>query len=234
MDFIYRRTMNSNELIHSPTPWEDVLNVRTRLTEYISGSRLAHTLSVEKQALDMAKIIFPACGIDEIYFSDVSCSALLHDLTKHFSLDEQLGLCEKYNIPIDEVTEKNCAMLHSKTAAHLAKELFSINDCVFEAIYNHTVGADNMSMISKIVFLADYIEPCRTPKSCKEVRDLFYSYLNEHNTDPQLTLDFCIIKSIDYTLQYLLTQNLPIHIQTIKTRNCILENVRDFDHEKQF
>ena len=154
----------------------------------------------------------------------MSCAALLHDITKHFSLEEQLKFCEKHSIEICKAAESSCAMLHSKTAAFLAKELFDINDCVFNAIYCHTVGGNSMDIIAKIIFLADYIEPTRTAESCKNVRELFYSLTENGNMSPLKALDFCIIKSIDGTLDYLIQQNLPIHIQTVITRNGILED----------
>ena len=216
--------MKNSTFTHTPTSWETVLEVRTNLSRYISGHRLAHTLSVEKQAVDMAKIIFCALGVDQAYMLDVSCAALLHDITKHFSLEEQLKFCENHSIEICKSTESSCAMLHSKTAAFLAKQLFDINDCVFNAIYCHTVGGNSMDIIAKIIFLADYIEPTRTAESCKNVRELFYSLTENGNMSPLKALDFCIIKSIDGTLDYLIQQNLPIHIQTIITRNGILED----------
>ncbi len=214
--------MKSNRFTHTPTSWETVFEARTRLCEFISGHRLAHTLSVEKEALDMAKKLFPALGISDDYLSDVSCSALLHDLTKHYDLQGQLELCEKYSIDIDESSEKSSAILHSKTAAFLAKELFNINDCVFNAIYCHTVGGDEMDIIAKIIFLADYIEPTRDADACKAVRNMFYAGISENPNNPEVVLDSCIIKSIDYTLKYLVDKNSTIHIQTVRTRNRIL------------
>ena len=218
--------MNNNYFDHSPTPWEDVLTIRSKLSEFIKAHRLAHTLSVELQAIDMAKIIFPILGIDEVYLSDVSCAALLHDITKQMPMELHIELCKKYNIDIDYETENNNAMLHSKTAAFLAKDLFNVNECVFEAIYNHTVGSCDMDIISRIIFLADYIEPSRSADACKTTRELFYSSLNENHDNAPAVLNMCIIQSIDMTLKYLCEQNQPIHIQTVKTRNSILKEVQ--------
>lgn len=215
--------MSSNIFTHTPTAWEDCLTARTSLNKYISGSRLAHTISVEMQALDMAKIIFPVLGIDSSFLSDVSCAALLHDITKHKGLDEQLEMCRKYGIKTESEADKSCAILHSKTGAHLAKELFGVNDIVFNAIYSHTVGSCDMDIISKIIFLADYIEPTRTHASCKDVRDMFYCSMSDSHDNCINVLDKCIVKSIDLTVNYLIQQNSLIHPQTVVTRNSILE-----------
>ncbi len=209
---------------HIPTPWEKVLDIRASLHKYISGHRLSHTLSVEKEAIDIAKLIFPKANIDEEYLADVSCAALLHDITKHFSMDEHLEICKRFGLDLSDRALLSPALLHSKTGAYLAREQFSINDVVFNAVFYHTLGCENMDIISKILFLADYIEPTRTHDSCKAVREQFYSELQD-GKNPLSVLDGCIVKSIDLTLDYLLKQNSLIHIQTVKTRNYLLADI---------
>lgn len=216
--------MKESVYSHTPTSWETVLNIRTSLAHYITGHRLCHTLSVEKEAVDIAKLLFPALGIDEGYLADVSCAALLHDITKHFSLDEHIEICKKYGIDLSDKAVMSSALLHSKTGAYIAREKFAVNDIVFNAVLNHTSGCEDMDLISKIIFIADYIEPTRTHDSCKAVRDEFYDGLKEGG-NPLYVLDRCIIKSIDLTLSYLLKQNSLIHIQTVKTRNYLLADI---------
>lgn len=213
--------MKTNSYSHLPTSWETVLDIRTSLNQFITGHRLCHTLSVEKEAVDIAKLLFPAFGIDEGYLADVSCAALLHDITKHFSLDEHIEICKKYGIDLSDKAVMSPALLHSKTGAYIAREKFGINDVVFNAVFNHTSGCEEMDIISKIIFIADYIEPTRSHDSCKQVRKMFYDGISQ-GVSPIQMLDKCIVKSIDLTIDYLLKQNSLIHIQTVLTRNCIL------------
>lgn len=232
MDCMKKTVANNNIFTHEPTSSETVLTVRKKLPEYISGSRLAHTLSVEEQALDMAKKIFPYAGIDEKYLSDVKVAALLHDITKHASLDEQLRLCEEFGHNTEDPTERSCSVLHAFTGAYLSKKLFNVNKYVFDAVYSHTLGNDNMNILDKIIFLADYIEPTRKAPSCQSVHKMFYDLFAEKDVDAVNSLNFCIIKSIDLTLAYLAEQGSFIHVQTVRTRNSVLAECATFVQQR--
>lgn len=218
----------NNVFVHEPTSWEKISVIKSKLPEFISGSRLEHTLSVEKEALDIAKRIFSSLGTDEAYLSDVVCAALLHDITKNMGLEEQLSLCEKFGHVISDKSEMSCSVLHAVTGAYLARELFDINDCVFNAVYSHTVGNDRMNIIDKIIFLADYIEPTRKAISCRHVGKTLHDFLSDKDADILKSINLCIIKSIDFTLDYLIEQGSFIHIQTVKTRNSVLAECSAF------
>ncbi len=196
---------------------EKVEEIRSKIGDFISGSRLEHTFSVEKEALNIAKYVFPVCGTDNSHFYDVSASALLHDITKGLSLAEQLELCEKYGIEKGEFP--SCALLHSKTAAYLSRELFGINDAVFSAILCHTTGKENMSVLDKIIFVSDYIEPNREYEECKKAREYFYETVSNSPESILTALDGTILLSLDGTIRSLLRKNQPIDVQTIITRN---------------
>ena len=210
-----------NELFsHIPTNAQCLEKIRSFLPSYISGKRLSHTYSVEKEALKLSEILFAFLGIDKKYYSDISASALLHDITKYLSDDEQKRLCEKYGIEFDK-NSLNTAVLHSRTAAHVAKEVFDINDFVFGAVYCHTTGKENMNLFEKIIFTADYIEETRTHACCKEAREYFYSSIQE-GQNPLTALDMTIIMSLESTLSYLEENGADIDSETIKARNFLL------------
>lgn len=212
--------MTDNVFTHIPTDNELLERIRNSIPSYISGKRLIHTYSVEKEALKIAGILFPYLGIDGKYYTDISASALLHDITKYLSPDEQDSLCIEFGITTDIYSKGNCAVLHSKTASHIAKRDFGINDVVFGAIYCHTTGKENMNIFEKIIFIADYIEETRTHSSCKKARDFFYG--NLQGSDILTTLNKTIIMSIDATLDYLIQLGNVIDTDTIKARNFLL------------
>lgn len=212
--------MKDNIFTHIPTSSALLAKIRAEIPSYLTEKRLIHTLSVEKQALELANIYFPILGTDVKYLNDVSASALLHDMTKKLSDDEQDRLCEKYGIETDYTQKGSGALLHSKTAACRARELYGINDAVFGAVYFHTTGCENMNILEKLIFFADFIEPTRAHEVCKNARKDFYEQLSK-NEDKLFVLDKAIISSIDSTILHLCEEHKPIDVETIKARNYL-------------
>ena len=212
----------SSNFKHEPTGRELVLEIEKRLPEYISGSRLEHTYSCRDEALAIARIM----GVEEKYMSDVEASALLHDLTKHMPLEEHMRLCEKFGIEAGK--HVTTALLHSKTAAYLARELFEINDVVFSAIFHHTTGKEDMGLLDKIIFLADYTEKTRKYEHSHLTREFFYERAQKNEEKIKMAaLDKAIVMSIDNTIAHLMQSASIIDEQTVKTRNFILKRQKE-------
>ena len=216
--------MNNNTFTHAPTGLEVLTAIRDEIPKYITGKRLIHTYAVEKEALRLSEILFPVLGIDKKYLSDISASALLHDITKQFSKDEQLEICRKYGIPFSEYDAEDSAVIHSRTGAYIAREKFSVNDFVFGAIYSHTTGKADMNIFEKIIFTADYIEETRTHSCCVSARNFFYGNL-EGCQNASVLLDKTILMSIDSTLSFLIEKGCLIDIETVNARNCIISHL---------
>ena len=209
-----------NIFYHTPTSTDDLVKIRTKLPVFLSGKRLLHTYAVENQAIELAQIFFPILNIDDKYFSDVSAAALLHDITKQFSREQHNEICNKYCIP------PHCSdgVLHSRTGAYAAREIFDVNDIVFDAIYCHTTGKEEMNIFEKIIFIADYIEPTRTHSSCIAARNYFYENIQNSN-DKIFVLNKTILMSIDSTLRFLNETENEIDIVTLNARNSILSEL---------
>ena len=208
---------------NSSSQHTELKKVREVISSFLSEKRYSHTLSVEKEALSIADYVFPALNIPEKRKNDIRLAAILHDVAKEKSAHEQLELCKKYKIKINEPP---CfPVLHGKTGAHLAKELFGINDTVFSAIFNHTTGCENMNVFEKIIFLADYIEPTRKAQSCIDVRNFFYSSLDKtgRNNAPYI-LDEAVKKALHETLNYLAVSGNPIDTETVKAYEYLKNN----------
>ena len=101
-------------------------------------------------------------------------AGILHDITKKLSLDEQLILCGKYGIINDNAEKNNVKLLHAKTGAAEARDLFGVSDAVYGAIRWHTTGKPDMTLLEKIIYLADYIEPNRDFPGLAELRRAAY------------------------------------------------------------
>ncbi|MCR5404828.1 MAG: bis(5'-nucleosyl)-tetraphosphatase (symmetrical) YqeK [Butyrivibrio sp.] len=132
-------------------------NLRKQLEKELKPDRFEHTLGV---AYTSASLAFK-------YGADVEkalIAGFLHDCAKSMSHEEQVRVCEKNNIEITEVERKNHSLLHAKVGMFLAQKEYDIHDeDILNAIRWHTTGRENMSLLEKIVYIADFIEPNRKP-----------------------------------------------------------------------
>ena len=147
-------------------PW-----LREKILEHLDEHRVAHVAGCESEAVRLAM----HWGEDPELAAE---AGILHDITKSLSFDEQLQLCEKYGIINDNSELEAPKLLHAKTGAALARDLFGVSDTVYAAIRWHTTGKPDMSLFEKILYLADYIEPTRDFEGIDELRELAFSDLD--------------------------------------------------------
>ena len=133
----------------------------------VYAKRHAHICGVEEEAVKLAR----RWGAEETH---ARRAGILHDCTKYLSLEEQLQICEKYDIVLDDMERESAKLLHSKTGAALARDIYGEEDAVYWAIYWHTTGRADMTLLEKIIYLADYIEPNRDFDGVEEMRRLAY------------------------------------------------------------
>ncbi len=127
----------------------------TLLSKDLKESRLIHTLGVMDEASVLAKV----------YNADikkVTLAALLHDCAKYMPMDESIEICERNFVKLNDLERKKSSLLHSKAGACLAYEKYGIKDKeILDAISYHTTGRPDMSILEKIIFISDAIEPNR-------------------------------------------------------------------------
>ena len=146
--------------------------LRQKAYAMLDPKRVAHVKGCEEEAVRLA----------ERWGADVERAreaAILHDVTKKEKLDEQLRLCEKYGIMLDDMERTEGKLLHSKTGAGIAKYEFGCDDEVYSAIFWHTTGKEDMALLEKVIYMADYIEPNRDFEGVDELRRLAYEDLDE-------------------------------------------------------
>ena len=139
-------------------------------------------------------------------------AAILHDCTKYLGLEDQLHLCEKYCIELDSLERQAVKLLHSKTGACIAKYVFGEPDEVYEAIFWHTTGKADMTLLDKVLYMADYIEPNRDFDGVEELRKLAY-------TD----LDQAMLLGVDSTIREMEERGYLIHTNTREARQWLLD-----------
>ena len=145
--------------------------LRERAYTMLDERRIAHVAGCESEAIELAR----RWGEDPETAAE---AGILHDITKRLSHEEQLNLCEKYAIICDSAERATPKLLHAKTGAAVAKELFGVRDPVYEAIRWHTTGKADMTLLEKIIYLADYIEPTRDFPGVDALRELAYEDLD--------------------------------------------------------
>jgi len=181
---------------------------------YLDEKRISHVQGCEQEAVRLAQ----RWGADK----DLAAEAgILHDITKKLKAPEQLILCEEYGIITDNDEKNNYKLLHSKTGAAFAREMFGISTDVFSAIYWHTTGHENMTLLEKIIYMADYIEPNRVFEGVDELRQLAYK-----------NLDTAIIEGLRMSLEELARNNAAPHINTIMALEWLLSH-KDDNYEPQ-
>ena len=141
--------------------------LRERAYAYLKPSRVPHVAGCEQEAASLAR----RWGEDP---GDAAEAGILHDITKKLSMDEQLILAEKYGIVFDKFERENVKLTHAITGAALARELFGVPDRIYSAIRWHTTGRPDMTLLEKIIYIADYIEPTRDFEGVERLRQLAY------------------------------------------------------------
>ncbi len=130
-------------------------------------------------------------------------AAILHDCTKYLLAEEQLALCAFWGEELDELERSAVKLLHAKTGAWTARETFGADDEIFDAIYWHTTGKAGMSLLEKVVYLADYIEPTRDFPGVEELRGLAGK-----------SLDAAMILGFEMSIRETRERALPVHRRT--------------------
>ena len=101
------------------------------------------------------------CAMEQIFEKSMT-AGLLHDCGKYCDVNEQIRLCRKHDIELSDAELEVPALIHAKLGTYLARQEYGITDSeILNAITYHTTGRPSMTIIEKIVYLADYIEPGR-------------------------------------------------------------------------
>lgn len=145
--------------------------LRERAYSMLKPKRIPHVAGCEKEAVRLAE----RWGADADKARE---AAILHDITKKEELPGQLLLCDKYGIITDSDERENPKLLHAKTGAAIARYELGSSSEVADAILWHTTGRENMTLLEKIIYMADYIEPTRDFDGLSELRKMAYEDLD--------------------------------------------------------
>lgn len=152
----------------------DFQKIEKKLSKYLDEDRFAHTIGVSFTSASLAM----AHGYD-IY--DAQLAGLLHDCAKCIPNKKKLKLCSQHRIPVSDFEQEHPFLLHSKLGAYIAREKYDVqNEEILSAITFHTTGKPAMSLLEKIIYIADYIEPMRDKAlNLPKIRRLAFEDLDE-------------------------------------------------------
>ena len=179
----------------------DIKKIRKSMEKALDPKRYEHTLGVA----------YTACSLAMRYDVDLEkaqIAGLLHDCAKCLSDDKKISICKKNNIEITSVERRNPYLLHAKAGSCIARHKFKIKDQeILNAILNHTTGRPGMTVLEKIIYISDYIEPgSKHAPNLSEVRKLAF-----------IDLDQALVKILSDCLGYLESTGGEIDPMTRKT-----------------
>lgn len=174
--------------------------IRT-LEQELNYKRFVHTLAVAGTAASLAM-----CYGADIEKAEIA--GLLHDCAKCLDVRKMQRLCEKAGLEISPYERSSGSLLHSKAGSVLAAEKYGVTDPdLLNAIRYHTTGRPGMSLLEKIIFVADYIEPGRfSAKNLPLVRKMAFADIDE-----------TLLKILYDTLVYLNSTGNTVDPMTQKT-----------------
>lgn len=192
--------------------YKEFAPIKEKLQNTLDVMRYEHTIGVMYTAGSLAM----AYGAD---IRQAMLAGLLHDCAKCISLEEMRRWCDDYHFSITEMERNSKNLLHAKAGAVVAEQEYYINDReIIQAIACHCTGKPDMSLLDKIVYIADFIEPGRKEaKNLDMIRELAFK-----------DLDACIAQVTYDILNYLESKGYEIDPTTEATyhfyKACRKEN----------
>lgn len=186
----------------------DLLKFEQAAQKALSKKRYEHTLAVARLSGELA----------EVYGADVTAAkaaGLLHDIAKEIPADVQFTILKESGIINDTSLLANPNVYHGITAFFTVPKWFSVTDeDVLNAIRYHTTGRRGMSLLEKIVYVADVVSYDRTYKEAEKLRERAFS-----------DLDGVLLEAQRFTIKKLVKQSLPIALDSIDCYNELCEQL---------
>lgn len=171
----------------------------------LSEYRFYHSKMVAKAAKELAM----KYGVDA---EKAELAGILHDITKEMPLNNQLQLLQDNDIMLDSVTKSNSQILHAVSGAVYCEFVLGVKDKeVFDAIRFHTTARANMSLLEKIVFIADFISDDRTYPDIEIMRQ-----------EAQKSLEHGMKYALSYVIGSLVERGRCVHPDAIDAYNEII------------
>lgn len=186
-----------------------------KVSEQMPQKRWQHTLGV----MDTSVLLARRYGGDA---EKAELAAILHDVAKYWPVKDMEAVILDSPEADQELLQHEKQLWHSEVGYIVARRDYGVEDSeVLNAIRWHTSGRVGMSLLDKIVCLADYMEPGRDFPGVERIRELA-----EHS------LEEALVAGLDNTISHLLQQGKVIYPQTVLTRNDLLIQLKSVKDHK--
>jgi predicted HD superfamily hydrolase involved in NAD metabolism len=183
----------------------DEKNIILRLKSLLDPYRFKHSLRVREKVLHLSKF-------HRVNLKNAGLAGLLHDVSRFMDRKGLLKFATKIRMKIDPISRMEPKLLHAPLSAYIARTKFKIKDRqILKAISSHTLGRKNMTMLEKIIYVADHVEEGRSHAGVKRARQL-----------AERDIDQAIVAISSSMIKYLLSNDLPVHPVTFEVRNYYL------------
>jgi predicted HD superfamily hydrolase involved in NAD metabolism len=189
---------------------QSIDEITNYLKANLSEKRFRHIIGVAETARALAQ----KWGADA---DKAFLAGLVHDCAKEIPVNKAVERLTASGYSPDEVELRSPALLHAPLGAVVAREVFGISDKeVLNAVTFHTTGRPEMSLLEKIIYVADFTEPGRTYPEAGEIRQLSYIDINR-----------AVLKETDMVIKFTVDRGRAIHPATVITRNYYLKLINE-------
>ena len=190
--------------------------IKEELKETLSPKRFHHSKGVAYTGRHLAT----RYGADP---EKAFIAGWIHDCAKELSLADMQSIVLKAGLELDSIVLSSRALLHGPAGSILANIRYGVDDKdICSAIYYHTTGNANMTLLEKIIFLADYIEPSRDFPGVNTLRKL-----------AEQDLDLAVLAAYDSTISHLIDQKAYIYDLTFVGRNHLVLQCKEKINEAE-
>ena len=187
----------------------DFNKIKQDLSQMLSEKRYNHSVAVAIQAFKLAEIY----GIDT---ASAFIAGLVHDCCKEISKDEQLKIINDFGIMLTEIEQNEPNIWHGYAASGYITKKWGITDNeICSAVKYHTCGKGNMSLLEKIIFVADLTSEDRNYPDSEKIRDISYK-----------NLDKAIYECYKFIIPFIIKKGGSISQNTIDCYNDAIRNLR--------
>lgn len=186
---------------------QDLSFIHDYLKKNMKQERYIHSINVANVAHSLAKHY----GIDE---NKAELAGLIHDCAKEESYEKLAYYARNCGFPVDEESFQITQILHGPASAYIARQVLGVKDEeILSSIRYHVTGKENMTIMEKIIFIADYIEPGRKFQGVEKVRTMVYE-----------DIDKALLIAFDQTIMYIIERKMLLHHDTVSARNYLIKN----------
>lgn len=195
-----QRYIFENGLYADETVRQMISDIRSRLSDF----RFSHSMCVANAARELAL----QYGADP---KKAYIAGILHDVLKEMKKEESLSYFAKKNIPLTPLEREAEKLHHAVAGAHYIREQYGVSEDIVSAVRYHTTGREDMSLLEKILFVADFISADRDYPGVEDMR-----------ARAKISLEYAMEEGLRFTIEDLARENKPIHPDTVACYNQIV------------